>query len=417
MRRQTETLAWLILWLAFTLCVTLTIGIPWSIHWYLHNATRSLTVVLQPRNGTISVQARGDSGPVLVSEPREVLLHSRIRLGADADALLLFYTPVQSTIPVLTVQLYGQSDLVIEELKTPRFALSSLPHQVLLRTHNANNVLFTVGGEDSNTVLRLHTPHGTPELENGIYTLVVKPNVTEFSVRAGQARMTDPATGEALTLTALEHTDITAAGIGAIQTGERDILQTRNGDFSAPLDTAWEFYNRAALPDEQAGAVRLAGEADRRRLILERYGLGHAETGLRQTLNQDLRGAQTTLRVRARLQINLQTLPVCGSLGTECPVMLRLTYTDQQGNSHEWLQGFYAQSGDASTPQFCAICEWKAHHTQVPLNVWYDYESPDLVARLRAEGFDPAVIETISVYASGHTYSVAVQEIAILLGQ
>jgi hypothetical protein len=142
-----------------------------------------------------------------------------------------------------------------------------------------------------------------------------------------------------------------------------------------------------------------------------------AETGLTQEINQDIRGAKS-LYVRARLRVDAHTLPVCGSMGTECPIMIRLRFNDPQtGSQPEWLQGFYAVEGDGANQPFCPSCEWKAEHIQVPLGVWYDYESPDLLPLLRAENIDPSTLGSIEIYASGHTYGSAIDEIAVLVGE
>lgn len=416
MEKRTETLAWVVLLTSFLTCVSLTVGIPLSVRWYAHNATRPLIVVLQQRNSTVTVQARTGDAPILIADSSEIDIGSRVGLAPDADALLLFYAPNDTETPVVTAQLYGETDLTIDSARTPRYGVSTLPNQVTLHVNTGRNVRFTVGGEDVVTRLRVNTPQGPLDLANGIYALTVSSAVTELSVRTGEAHISDPATDQPITLTALQHTYLNAQGLGEIGMGERDMLQNRNGGFAQPLEGTWTVYTDTASIDEDGGTVRLAGEGERRRVIFERFGQGHAETGITQVLNQDIRGAQTTLRIRARLQINLQTLSSCGSVGTECPLMLLITYTDQQGNSHEWLQGFYAQA-DEAVIDFCAICEWKAQHIQVPLGVWYDYESPDLIAVLRETGSEPATIEKISVYASGHAYSAALQEIAILVGQ
>jgi hypothetical protein len=96
--------------------------------------------------------------------------------------------------------------------------------------------------------------------------------------------------------------------------------------------------------------------------------------------------------------------------------MIRLRFVDQaSGQLREWLQGFYFKEGENET--FCMGCEWRAKHIQVVQGVWYDYESPDLLPLLQDQGIEPAAIYSVEIYASGHAYGSAIDEIAILVDE
>jgi hypothetical protein len=96
--------------------------------------------------------------------------------------------------------------------------------------------------------------------------------------------------------------------------------------------------------------------------------------------------------------------------------MVRIKYTDLSGAVREWLQGFYAIEGEYEP--FCPSCEWQAQQIQVAQpGAWYDYESPDLLPLLRAQDIELATIHRVDIYASGHTYGAAIDEIAILVGE
>jgi hypothetical protein len=141
-------------------------------------------------------------------------------------------------------------------------------------------------------------------------------------------------------------------------------------------------------------------------------------TGISQQLDQDIRGVNS-LKVRTRVRVDTQTLPGCGSLGTECPIMVRLEFVEQEnGSIFEWLQGFYAIADEEGGEVFCQPCVWKAQHLQIAgLGVWYDFESPDLLPLIRSQGIEPSSIHLIEIYASGHTYGSAVDDVAILIGE
>jgi hypothetical protein len=416
MLKKTESLAWLVLILAFFTCVTLTIGIPMAIRQFILSSVRPLTIVLQHRQGTVTLQAPGAGSPVIVEGTTEVLPRSHIRGDSDADALLLFYQPEQPESPVAAIQLYGTTSLVVTGARTPRFAASPLPHRIQMQIARARNMHASIFGNGREAELLTDTPQGPVRLEEGAFRLDVEQERTVLIVNAGRAIVTDPATETPQVLVPLQRTEITAAGVGEIYVGARDLLSSRNGSFNEPLEGTWTVYRDWYDVDEDGGAVIQTQLGDDQRILtFERAGKSHAETGIRQEINQDIREV-TSLQIRARVRISTQTLPVCGSVGTECPIMLRVYYVDQEtGGIREWLQGFYARDGE--TAPFCQICrDWKPEHIKIPQDVWYDYESPDLLPLLRAQGINPAALQVIEVYASGWTYGSAIDEVAILVG-
>ena len=415
MYKKIEGLAWLVLLASFFTCILLAVAIPSGIRWYILNATRPLSITLEVRQGTVTRQRPGSSTREQLGEMNTIHTGERLDLSSDADALLLFYRADQPNAPVVTIQLYGRTTIVPRRARTPRFPISKLPHRVSLEVLYGTNIHLSVEEDGRPSRLLVTTPQGKVTLDEGLYTIAVDGVRTELSVRSGQAHIPDPATGESFILTSLQRTELTEDGIGTIDVGERNLLHTHNGDFSQPLEGTWKTYNIVGVAGESPGTVRRVAVGDHYIVLLSRAGLAHAETGIIQELNQDIRGAQT-LRVRARIRVDTQTLDVCGSLGTECPVMIRLTFKDQRGTpGREWLQGFYAVEG--TDKPFCQSCEWQARHIKVPQGIWYDYESPDLLPLLREQNIVPVMIQSVKIYASGHTYSAAVDEIAILVGE
>lgn len=419
--KRSETVAWVILLTAFCLCLIIAIGTPWSARWLVMNTTRPLKVIIQPRAGTVAQQEPGSTTAILLSGNTEITGKRTFQLSENAEAWLLFYhpegyVPGTPTPPIITVQLYGETELTIESTQTPRFAVSRLPNQVTLDVRRGANTQIAVEDNDRATILFVRTPHGAAEMDRGTYTVVVEDDQTEFAVSSGKARIPDPVSGEKFILGELQRAEITAEGLTEIYTGERDILRNRNGNFELPLEGTWETFTRTAFADQSSGTVRQAALADNRHIILmERMGQGFSEAGITQEINQDIRGVKS-LRVRARLRVDTQVLTVCGSLGTECPVMIRIKYTDQAGAVREWLQGFYVKEGDNNQP-VCQSCEWQATHIKVDPGIWHNYESPDLLPLMQAKGIDPVAIRQVDIYASGHGYGSAIDEVAILVAE
>jgi hypothetical protein len=420
--KRIEKLAWVILFTAFIACLGLAAGTPITARWIILNATRPLKIVLQPRDGIVTLRRPGQETPMVVASDIEVFTRSQIELSGNAVALLLFYHPddlnaEQPAPPLVTVQIYGATGLAVENARTPRFPASPLPNRVALHIQRGPNTRLTVEDDQRPTEVHVQTPHGVVDMEEGTYVAKVEESQTVFSVSSGRAHVTDPESGEPYLLTDPQSVEIQAEQLGDTYVGERDILRTRNGDFEAPLGSYWEVYTETAYEDETGGQVQSTVLNGRQAVLFTRVGRNHAVTGIRQELKQDIRGAKS-LYVRARLLIDLQSLGACGYYGTECPVMIRMEYTDQYGNpGREWLQGFYAIQDEEYQP-FCQTCGWKARHIRVAqLGVWYDYESEDLLPVFREQGIEPATIDLIQVYASGHTYRAAVDEVGVLVGE
>jgi hypothetical protein len=419
MTKKIENLAWFILSLSFIACLIFSAGVPLGTRWFILNNTRTLTILLQLRRGSVTYWAPRSNSPVLLTENAEIRQGSKIVLSNNADVLMLFYLHDEPDTPIITAQLYGRTELTIDYANTPRYRISELPNKVGLTVERASNMQPSVAANSRLTQLKAVTPHGAIDMDEGAFTIVVSPSLTEFSVKSGQASVPDPVSGDNLGLTRLQRIQITSEGLGNLFIGERDILRNRNGSFDEPLEEYWQIYTDKAYAEETDGTVRQTQTAEGVHLILfSRVGKSHAVTGISQQLDEDIRGVDS-LKVSMRVRVDTQTLPGCGSLGTECPIMIRLEYLEQEtGSLHEWLQGFYAIGIENGDDVFCQPCTWKAQHEQVAgLGVWYDYESPDLLPLLRAQGIEPSSIHLIQIYASGHTYGSAVDDVAILIGE
>jgi hypothetical protein len=118
------------------------------------------------------------------------------------------------------------------------------------------------------------------------------------------------------------------------------------------------------------------------------------------------------------LRVNSQEVPMCGMLGSECPVMIKLVYGDGAGGAHTWMQGFFAE-GDwamSSTPPMCTLCEINQPHIKVPPGQWYTYESDNLMQDMARRGYyTPRSIQAVMVTAGGHSFAADIAEIAVLI--
>jgi hypothetical protein len=197
----------------------------------------------------------------------------------------------------------------------------------------------------------------------------------------------------------------------------RDLVA--NGKFTAELAPDWSVSTEIEHDYESGGEVRLATDGERRVASFSRTGSGHAETRITQMISQSV-PADGWLQVRVVLRVQSQDVSICGVLGSECPVMIKLGYEDATGAWDEWVQGFYAVTGPdmGSTPSSCRTCPISQPHIRVPSDKWYTFESPNLLQKLPSLGYDyglPHIIRSITVSAAGHSYKSQVAEVSLLV--
>ncbi|MCS7282008.1 MAG: hypothetical protein RMK65_04985 [Anaerolineae bacterium] len=395
MTQNRERLAWIILLVSFALCIAIAVGTPLGIRQFLLTSTRRQAILLQPQKGTLSLQRGGQGDFLALRDPTwDVPERSVVMTDGAAQALLTFQAPGRNSETVATAQLYGDTRLAVSAARSPRFGMSPLPHRVTLRVE-AGRVRITVlptNRRESEALLR--TPHLTALLKAGSYEVRVYSALTEFIVREGQARVTDIG-GHTLSLKSAQRT-IAQFGnvVPQVLPAARNLLV--NGDFRQPLSVGWETYV------VEAGTVQTSTVAGRPAAWFFRDGVGHAEVGIRQTLNYDVRDF-TSLVLHLSVMIRGQSLPGCGMAGSECPIIVKVEYQDIFGGNRTWYHGFYSVPKAATDYLYV----WS---DQIPLSTWVSYDSENLMEL----DPPPALIQSVTIYASGHSFDALVTEVELL---
>ncbi|MCA9972745.1 MAG: hypothetical protein KC425_21145, partial [Anaerolineales bacterium] len=194
----------------------------------------------------------------------------------------------------------------------------------------------------------------------------------------------------------------------------RNLVQ--NGSFDDLWDNwtilAWNI-ERADQPEGEMDIVALFGELA---LHVLRNGLGHADVALRQRMDQDVTDF-ASLALEVDLRIRGQSLPVCGNVGSECPVIIRVEYEDMSGAIQAWQQGFFA-TGDINpqtAPDICTTCgPPRLEHIRVPPDQIAFYRA-DIIEDLQLKGMQPPRrINSIMLIASGHGFNVDILNVGLI---
>jgi hypothetical protein len=415
MRNNPERLAWVILLSSFFACIGLAFAVPLGIRHYILNARVAQNVTLEVQRGPLRVTLAGRGEQFAIDGERGDIPERTVVATDDTAGRLVVHAPQPEHPIIATVQLYESTQTVLVSARSPRFSASRLPHKVVLEVR-AGRVRVSAANDDSRpTVVEVQTPHGLATLRGGRFTIEVNQETTHITVQEGIAEFTG-LTGLTIQLEPAQRARATSDGVTGPLPAARDLIV--NGDFANRLDTGWTSYSRdIQIEGESGGEVQRAEIEGGPVVVITRIGTGHAETGLSQRIGTDIRDF-SFLQLHLLLRIDEHNVPVCGSLGSECPVMVRIAYEDTDGTDQEWLQGFYSLP-DTSTPgnpSFCVTCSARNEHIQVPEDTWYSYDSPNLIPLMSQDDRAPVLIKSITVYASGHTYQSTVAEVE-LVGQ
>ncbi|HEY4723732.1 MAG TPA: hypothetical protein VII92_17890, partial [Anaerolineae bacterium] len=185
-----------------------------------------------------------------------------------------------------------------------------------------------------------------------------------------------------------------------------------NGDFRWSLSNTWDVTGKIdpAHPDESLGTVTIMPGNNGYAALFQRTGTYHAETDLAQIIPTGVLTGLRSLKLSFVVQIDSQDVPLCGTQGSECPMMVQLDYEDIDGNSHSYFQGFYADPDPSGVnPTSCILCETHNEHIRVPRGVQWPFETGNLLTVL-----SPGRITAIKFYASGHSYQSSISHIELL---
>lgn len=414
MRRSPEVLAWSVLLASFGMCVALGVFIPLAVRAFLTDSTDPAPRILQVQQGTLLLRRPTSPDFVgIVDQTTDVPDGSEIKADLSTQAVLRIREP-GTDADLAIVQLYGNTALVVQAASSPRFDSSPNPHRLDLDIESGRirvNILPDAGRP---VAASLRAPQGEVTFSNGTYAVEVTNEELQVTVREGTATVS--AQGAQVVVESLQRARVALgqAPQGGLSS-ERNLVS--DGNFSGGAPPAWSIEHDLQIETEPKGTVEFRTFAGRRAAVFERTGfrLSHAETRLVQDISRDVRDA-ASLTLHFAVLISNQDVPVCGSSGSECPMMVRINYRDASGAEREWTQGFYSVPDPSNVnPLICIYCTTRNPHTRVTQNSWFTYDSSNLMDVLTVDDFKPARITRIVFYASGHAYQSAITDVELLV--
>jgi hypothetical protein len=415
MRNNPARVGWAILLTSFIVFCLLAVSIPLAVRWYLLHSQVKQAGLVRVTSGTVLLLPSADSDPIALVDSRAVEPGTLIKTDQRSQAAISFQAVGgngQGGPEIATVQIYPSAQVRLSQASRPRFAFSSEPMRSSIDVGAGRARIYVAEVQPNGQEFTVTTPHGAATLKPGSYAVQVSNEQTQVVTRQGQAiveaqdrRVGVPEGTSVIVLAGQAPGDPTAAAENLIA----------NGSFEEPLGPpTWLISKYPADPsgtvpsDPTAGQAELTTVGGRSAARLSRINQPptHSEVAITQVLERSVHDYEY-LNLQMDVLLRWQSLPGAGEQSSEFPLMFRLDYEDIYGNHQFWTYGFYYQDPPA---------QWVVTGGQkIPQNIWFPFESGNLLERLKAEGLPPpAKINYLKVYASGHNYDSLVTEIRLV---
>lgn len=411
MARTPERTAWTVLFTALFACLALAIGIPTAVLAYINNATNSAYLYVRLQAGrmvTLSPVDRLSAAPVVGLAGR-TLGEGHAVIASDRTVGLVTFAPSESDAAYIKTQLYANARIKALRARSPRFETQNARDEFVLELQEGRIDILVLPEPSRAFQIRIQSEFGSALLETpGAYTLDLQPGQRLRVVsRDGDLVLNTRANSEVM-LKANQAAELLPDG------SVRDDLPlpgniVRNGYFQGELLRDWTPSIEIASGESVAGQItRSTGE-----LSISRAGanLGWGRTGVTQKLDQQIAGRKA-LRLRLVFRIQEQGLQVCGSAGTECPLMVRIAFKTADGADRFWQQGFYAAGNPEALrlPTF-VVNNNTGDHVYKSLGQVEVFESENLLAQLG----DVQSVTGITLYGEGHALRTHVNAVELLV--
>jgi len=415
-----ERVAWITLVGALLLLLAIVASTALVSRWFLLESATTLTSHVRVGRGTVGVRLTGNTSEEVVRNKREIARREYITTDEIAQGYIEFIDQRRADRVVAHVVLPSGSQVQLIAATRPRFSFSEAGYEIVLREFEGRLEVEVPPNLPDDIFFSITGAHGEVQIRGSGLFLVWSLADSMTLIPRDNSAWIRPFFGEAIEIPAGQTAALDATNrTFSVSTTTDELIQ--NALFLVTTEPGvpddWGCYGSAERADVPRGTSVLQTVEGRRAVFVERRGqeLGASETGCQQFLGQRQAGLDVTgyrtLRLRATMNIRWHSLAVCGALGSECALMMELTYLNEYGQTQRWIHGFYAyEHVNADLPRSCNSC--LIEHDRVTAGNWYTYESANLF-RL-PEGFRPTRLQKMRFYVSGHEYDVLVSEIALL---
>ncbi len=434
-----ERIAWIVLLGAFALFCTMTLSTAFGVYHYLFRSTMPIPAMLYVSKGTVGIT--GADLRETVERSREELTNTVTSVSTDSlsQATIQFRDLTEdeseSAELLAAVTLQGNTFVTFNHAIRPRFDWSQDPQRIQFSRLSGQLDVIVTGVDSHPFVMDIYTDDLNTDkglhiqsVSNGRYRLSVSEDEIRLLNLAGAVsaffgddpNLRNPVEpGSEL---------VVRTGNRSIRTLDDTTKLLLTGDFSLQGTSIGQLYSPgvplnwdcSGLPGQSPPGSFTTLEFDGRVGVnLQRFdnATTHGEISCIQEFEGEGLDARhfDSLRLLATFSLNFQSVSLCGKAGSECPLMIHITYTTENSppnNRGSWFRGFYYEGQTSGThKKICDSC--LQEHVDTNPSVWYTFDSGNLL-NLIAEDRHPAFINAIRFYASGHQFDTVVSEMMLL---
>lgn len=413
MKRSPERVAWMVLFAALFACCALAVGVPATAYTFINTATIDANVIVKLQAGILNAYSQYETendARVVSLEGRPLSEGSTVIVGPESVGLLTLGDGNPAS-PFHTLQLYSNARLRIERARLPRFAVAGAGDEFTLNMSDGRVQITAQPPQGRRFTLRVNGKHAITTINTpGSYSIEETANETRVNVVEGQALVGMPDGNQAFTFYGGQRTAVSDQGIAGVLPAFRNLI--RNGEFEPPLERDWQVQTLIDPNSTVTGTANIVGMSPNTSLLLKRTGanLGWGRTGVTQEINEDVRDRRA-VQLRVNFAILEQQIPVCGGEGSECPLMVRIDYRNQNGADAYWQQGFYAVGTPSGSLPDYVRSNNQGKHVARRLGMSETFEWENLIELLP----DMQTIKSITLYAEGHSVQTQINSVGLLL--
>lgn len=395
MRKNPVALAWTVLLAAFLILVVIVVSVPLSVRWYVDGATSERAAEIEVIAGTALLQRPGDKAETGLLTRQGLREGDSIRTTGDGQAVIWLFDGS-------SVRLWQNSRFLIRTTRSSQFSNALTTISLTLAEGHCRAEVAIPSTQSRR--FEIITPSSTILLREGSYSIEVINGLTdsrtELTTRIGSATISGA--GKTLELQRAERAVVSRgeAPAGPL-VGARNLVA--NGDFSQELTHGWTLDRRSE--DRVDGAVERTSDDGRDVARFTRTGSSkHGEALLVQTLNRDVTDYDI-LTLGFQAKVREQSLSGGGWLGSEYPLMARLTYRDVNGNEVQMVRGFYVQNRDSNPT---------TNGQLIPADTWYSPSPPLDLFDPRVTPWRPAYLVRLELAASGWAFDSSIADVRLM---
>ncbi len=443
-RANPQFLAWAILLFCFALFCALFVSLLVTAEHFLFQSSLPMKVILNVGRGTVSVsnlanpvEQVGINGSAI---PDGVI----VRTDPQSQGTIIFVDGDEDEERLLaTLTLQRNSRVTLLGAQSPRFPWSRRGHEIVLQdvigelnltiSDNASQDIHVNGKTPGRAWLQMSGP-GTYTIEGASEELRLfnHDGLVRLESADGLQNREIPPGAQGAVLYETPRVDIRPGYVNLLK--DESFGQLQQG---APASEGAAWTCDHGPSDNPAGTHEIFRASSLESLRFFRGGgvTSHGENFCVQQFGQ--RGLDLNefdldyLSIRVSFFVEHASLGSCGTHGSECPLMLRLDYLNQEylvpqqdqqlsetgvravppgSDAIKWRHGFFTHTRE-EWPMRCDTCI--QDHELIHDKTWYVYESPNLLTLFSPDPH-PEIIVGVWIYASGHEYDVRVRDVALL---